>query len=263
MWTLLRWEGELRNSRLRDLFGIQTVAASRLISEFDKAHPRSIVRDPVLKVWRLLDEKAALKLGGSLEEYQALAPSAAGPGLPVEDARIDFSPPKPKLLAALAAAASARQGIRVLYRSFSSPEGRERVLFPTVIVRMSQRWHLRAWCAERRDYRDFNIGRIERWSPTRLDLPDDAGGDVLWDTQVTIRIGWHEALKPELVDMIRQEYFGGTAGRRVQVRAPLVAYVLQQARIATDPASQRPPDYLLQVSNLAEVSRHLFRRDNS
>lgn len=258
LWTLLRWEGQLRNSRLRDVLGIQKVQVSRLISQFAAENPRSVILDSREKVWRLNDEDLAIEHGGGFEEYRALCQSDTETPISIVDARIDFLPPRPKLVSTLSAACRDARGLEVLYRSRSSPDGSHRVIFPTAIVRLSQRWHARAWCATRRDYRDFNLGRIDRWQLIDTPRPSGAGADQAWDTVLSIRIGAHEALSAADALMVRKEYFGGAASMRVKSRGALVPYVLQEARVATDATQHKPPEYLLQVMNPKTIAPYLF-----
>lgn len=246
LWTLLRWEGELRNSRVRDMFGLAKVQTSRLLVGFAQAFPQAVVQDDSERSWRLNSEAQAVKEGGPLEEYLALCAKAADTSALV-DARLDFAAPAPKLIALLARAARERHGVRVFYRSMTSPAGRERLIFPRAVVRLSQRWHVRAWCSERREYRDFNLGRMEKPTLTREVLPKQAGADKAWDSLVTVRIGIHEGLKSDLSKMLRQEFFQGAASMRLKVKGALLQYALQEARVAINPAQEKPPSFLLQV----------------
>ena len=51
LWSLLTWEGELRNRRLQDLLGLTSVQASRLIAQVREGHAGVIENDPVRKRW--------------------------------------------------------------------------------------------------------------------------------------------------------------------------------------------------------------------
>ena len=258
LWNVLRWEGELRNSRLREMFGLQKVQVSRLLAAFAEEYPRAVILDDASKSWRMNDEAIALKEGGPLEEYLALCHHETEP-LPIVDARVDFAEPRPRIIATLARAARAGKGVEVVYRSMSTPEGRKRLLFPSAVVRLSQRWHVRAWCAERCEYRDFNIGRIVSARESGEQLQAGHAADTAWDTIVGIRIGVHEALKADVHKLLRQEYFNGAANMRIKVRGALIPYVLQEARVSAAPAKERPPSFLLQVLDPDVIKPYLFR----
>lgn len=257
LWTLLRWEGELRNSRVRDLFGLAKVQTSRLLVGFARTFPQAVIQDDSEKSWRLNSDVQAVKEGGPLEEYLALC-IRAGDTPALVDARLDFAAPAPKLISLLARAARARHGVRVFYRSMTSPAGRERIIFPRAVVRLSQRWHVRAWCGERREYRDFNLGRMEKPTLTQEVLPKHAGADKAWDSLVTVRIGIHDALKSDVSKMLRQEFFQGAASMRLEVKGALLQYALQEARVAINPAQEKPPSFLLQVLESRDLKPYLF-----
>ena len=139
----------------------------------------------------------------------------------------------------------------------NQPAGTRRVIYPHAVVRGSQRWHTRAWCGERLEYRDFTLGRIS--SPSLIDAkPKELPPDQAWDTMVEVRVAAHSALPHEQEKVILDEYFKGTAGRRFSVRAALLNYLLNDIRAATEPKRQAPPEYLLEVTNLEDLRPHLF-----
>src|SRR3546814_12840289 len=74
-------------------------------------------------------------------------------------------------------------------------------------------------------------------------LPEDSA----WNEYVSLRIWPHTDLSSEQVKAVRREYFNGTAARVLKVRRALAPYVVQDLRVATDPATQRPPEFLLMV----------------
>jgi len=53
--------------------------------------------------------------------------------------------------------------------------------------------------------------------------------------------------------MIAAEYFGGNTQMSLTVRQCLAAYIIQDLRLATDTARQRPPEYQLHVKNVAAL----------
>ena len=49
--------------------------------------------------------------------------------------------------------------------------------------------------------------------------------------------------------MIAAEYFPGASARQLSVRRCLVGYIVQDLRLATNPAKHKPPEFQLLVSN--------------
>jgi len=126
-------------------------------------------------------------------------------------------------------------------------------------VRGSQRWHARAWCEQREEYRDFALGRINSISPVDT-LSKRLPIDQVWATMIDVRVTAHTALPTDKEKVIRDEYFQGKVGRRFTVRAALLNYLLNDIRAATNPQQQAPPEYLLEVANLDEVRPYLFSK---
>lgn len=125
--------------------------------------------------------------------------------------------------------------IRGRYLSVGSGRARWRLLAPHAVAHDGWRWHVRAWCFEREDYRDFVIGRFESvaW-PVRLqehtdmELPTDSD----WETFVTVKVKPNEALEPSARKALRMDY--GLEGKQVLeigTRRAMLRYLLEALRL--------------------------------
>lgn len=247
VWTLLRWQRRVSNAEVRAVTGVATVQASRLLSGLAESHPDALALDRRSKQWQLVTPAAARDLGGGLDEYLATANAANLNEGWIHDARPSFLAPDESRIALIRAACLNGTGLDVTYASISSTAETRRTLFPHALVRTAARWHIRAWCMNRQEYRDFNIGRIHdlklsSQSATRLPV------DTAWENILDLRIVAHPDLDLEQERTIRREYFSGTVARRIKVREPLAPYLLQDLRVATDVKQQHPPDYLLAMA---------------
>lgn len=260
MWNLLRWEGELRNRRLQEVFGLQSLQATRLIRRFSEAHPGQVQQDQANGRWLLGGDEGFAKQAGPFDEYIAHVTSTGAAMAPwLVDARLDFQEPQPRHLRLVSDACRSGSGLKIRYTSMSQPAGADRVIFPRNVVRLSQRWHIRAWCAARRDFRDFTFGRIRAMAAVPDLMPESAGVDEAWQQTVSLRIGPHSALPAEQGKMVRDEYFGGAVSMRASSSAALAHYVLMAARVATDPDKETPPSFLLELLNREEIKPYLFQ----
>jgi hypothetical protein len=258
--ALLQWEGEIRSSRIQQLLSVTAVPASRLITQFREVYPGLIENDTRRKRWvlsRAASARAQLATNAPrVDEYLALTAEDDTNDCVVE-ARQTFLDPAPSVFSTLRRACLAKTGVTITYASMNHPEGVVRTIYPHALVRGNQRWHARAWCEERQEYRDFAVGRMS--SPSLVDAPrKQLPPDHAWETMIEVRVGAHSALPMDKEKVIRDEYFHGKVGRRFTVRAALVNYLLNDIRAAIDPRRQVPPEYLLEVSNLEEVRPHLF-----
>jgi WYL domain len=255
--TLLLWEGEVGNARLRRLFGLQLQQASRLLAEYRAAFPKQTEWDKRRRVYRATGKFKPRFADGSLEVYGQLLFSQEVPTI-IEDARLDFTAAAPSVFAKIYRACADGSGLQIAYGSMSHPSGIERVIFPHHLVRVGRRWHTRAWCCLRRDFRDFTLGRIGSVTPVATPRPISPDDDRAWTRRIELRIVAHSGLAPEQAKVIRKEYFSGTAARRISVRECLAPYVIQDLRAAVDPKRERPPEYQLQIADPKSVSTLVF-----
>lgn len=257
MWTLLLWEGELRNSRLQNIFGLNAVQCSRLIAEFRRSYPGSVA--PRSKGWVLASAEGFPEASDTVVEYLRLTGDSEGE---VGDWLVNASTENLRVssrhVRVIRAACVAGAGLRVRYHSMSSPDGRWRNLFPHSLVRLNHRWHVRAWCAERQQFRDFTLGRLQDVSPLDQPAPFGRPDDAHWNLKVDLVLRPHGQLKPDQALAVRREHFRGTVQRRLSVRACLAHYVAQEFRAAIDPSVETPPSYLMEVGNVDALRPYLF-----
>lgn len=270
---LLIWEGRLNRGRLMELFDLGANWASVWIREFREQHPdwlswdtktRSFHATPTAyKAWRTSDPRR-LADATSLAHYLALVglPYAATNVSPDRGGLLaafpDLSTPSPQHFAVLSEAIRLGRAVHVTYRSMQNPEPHQRIISPHNLIRAGRRWHVRAYCDTRQDYRDYALGRIV--GVKLLPTPASRGeqDDAAWLARVGVRLVAHPDLTSEQESLIRFEYFGNTAARVETCRGALVSYFIQDVRAATDIKKQLPPDYQLAVANLEEVKPWLF-----
>ena len=268
---LLIWEGRLNRGRLIDLLGLSGQQASLWIREFREQHPywlewntrtRSFhATAEAYRDWRSADPK---RLGdaASLTRYLALVglphATSATPGGGILAAFPDYSTPSPQHFAVISDAIRLGRAVQLTYRSMQHPEPHKRTIFPHNLVRAGRRWHVRAWCDERQDFRDFTLGRIVDARPLPVPAPRKEEDDKAWMAEVPVRLVAHPDLTHEQQEVVSFEYFRNTSSRVERCRGALVSYFIQDMRAATDTAKQRPPDYQLAVANLDEVKPWMF-----
>lgn len=252
--TLLRWEGELSNARVREFLDIQIVSASRLLAEYREVNPDRLTWDSSKK--RYLLRPTRERFGGSADDYLRLLIEENGEPEWVERLETSISAVHPHVLSSIHHAIKNRAPVRIDYASMTHPEGQTRDIFPFHVVQAGRRWHVRAWCCMRGEYRDFVLGRIRSIKEAGNAAPPDTS-DAAWDTRVDVRLVPHSALSPAQTRVIRDELFDGTTARRIHTRGCLVPYVIQEVRASVS-ADQMPPDYQIEVANLGEIRSFLF-----
>lgn len=255
MEGVLSWEGEIGNARVRQLFGLQPVQASRLLAEFRAMLGDKLREDGRAKVLRWANP-AASECPVPLDEYALHTWASEGGNPCLVDARVDLTEVSPAIFATLRKAVLTKTGVEIEYASMSTPEYARRVIFPHVLVHIGRRWHARAWCAKRQEFRDFNVGRIRAATALpNLSAPCGAGDDRDWNQTTVLRLAAHRGLSPNQQKVVRDEFFGGMKGRRLGVRVALAQYVIQDIRAALDPEKEVPPEYQLELVNPEDLQK--------
>jgi len=262
---LLTWEGRISNARLRELFGLSSIRASQWIRELRDQSPDWLNMNSIKRSFDATPSFYANEDGAESDLAQYLSivglPHAMNSnGNPVVAAFPDISTPNPRIFSTLSMAARTHRMVEITYRSMSEPQPHKRMLSPHTIVHVGRRWHVRAYCSDKKQFRDYALGRI--MDANLIEMPSEKfmDDDKAWMTEVRVRLVAHPDLTPEQESVIRFEYFKNTSARAVVCRGALVSYFIQEIRAAIDTRKQCQPDYQLAVSNIKEVEPWLFPR---
>jgi hypothetical protein len=263
---LLTWEGRISNARLRELFDLSSIRASQWIREIRDKAPEWVRLNSIERTFDATAPFYMEKSGvieGDLEHYLSIVglPNAMNAnGNWVVAAFPDITTPNPRIFSVLSMAARIGRMVEITYRSMSEPKPHKRSISPHSIVHAGRRWHIRAYCSEKKQFRDYALGRVV--DAKLLDKPSEKlmNDDEAWMAEVRVRLTAHPDLSPEQESVIRFEYFKNTAARVVVCRGALVNYFIQDVRAAIDIKKQCPPEYQLAISNIKEVKPWLFPR---
>lgn len=260
---LLTWEGRISNARLRELFDLSSIRASQWIRELRDQSPDWLKMNNPLRSFDATPSFYANEDGAESDLAQYLSivglPHAMNAnGNPVVAGFPDINTPNPRIFSTLSIAARTHRMVEITYRSMSEPQPHKRRLSPHSIVHVGRRWHVRAYCSEKQQFRDYALGRIV--DARLIEMPSEKlmEDDKAWMSEVRVRLVAHPDLTTEQESVIRFEYFKNTSARVVVCRGALVNYFIQEVRAAVDTRKQRQPEYQLAVSNIKEVEPWLF-----
>lgn len=259
---LLIWEGRLSRAQLMERFGLSGTRASEWLKEFRDGHPDWAEWDTKLR--SLVTTRAAYL---NIEKNEAAAARFLGFAEPDlitfgDDSTLvmpwDFSKVSPYVFSRLRLAI--KDGVRIAfsYSSMTRPVIHDRVIEPHSIIRAGRRWHVRGYCTEREDFRDFVLGRMSDVALQDKASEHHAEDDIKWNRTVKVRLVAHPLLSTDQAQVVRREFFAGTAARITTCRGALVPYFIQELRAATDVERQLPPDYQLAIENREECKEWLF-----
>ena len=168
----------------------------------------------------------------------------------------------PGALATILSAIENRSRIEAVYVSMQNPTGATRTITPCAIISASNRLHVRAYCWDRKAYRDFVLSRFRG----TLTLQGD-GGEVLpadnaWEESVYIRLVVNDALSGAQQQLVRED-FDLVQLEAFEIRKALVGYFLQANLLPTSEAELReatthPERFpVMAVTNSGESVVHL------
>jgi predicted DNA-binding transcriptional regulator YafY len=245
---LAYWEGRLVTNKLVAWFGISRQQASADIKRYlEKHNSNALVHDRSVKAYVPVTGFHPVLTSGHINEYMDLiAGLSFDPvtitletdinvvGLQMPDRSV-----RPEVARAVVKACRNGSSLKVLYASMSNPILHERIISPHTLVSTGFRWHVRAYCHTRNEYRDFILSRIDR-TPQSADVITPAvTEDRDWNEMITLTIIPNGLLKEGQKSLIEKDY-GMPDGRlQLTVRKALAHYSLQryQAAITADEAS--------------------------
>jgi hypothetical protein len=240
----LFWEGRINRGDLIDYFGISAPQASADLALYQDLAGDGLHYDRRAKTYvaapgftpRLARSNARLYLANlrliaddvlTQDELWAswLPPFAALPSL---RRRIDTDTLR-EVLAAIQTGAA----IHIEYQSLSRPKPGWRWITPHALVFDGRRWHARAWCHQREDFRDFLFARMLRIDGRRPDVIDPED-DLEWQFQVTARLEPHPDLEEDQRRVVESDYDMENGILEVKMRLCLAFYFVKQFGLDAD-----------------------------
>jgi hypothetical protein len=261
----LLWDGRLNRSDLTAFFGISVPQASTDLALYQQMAPKNLVYDKQQKAYvaaaefsPVLASPDSLSFLNQVRQVEArLLPKAStflGWYPPAGVVRPPLrSVPTPVLRLVLEAIRSNRV-LRVFYQSMNRDNPSYRNIGPHAIVFDGMRWHVRAYCFEHQEFRDFVMARILEGE--KIDSPSvDPNKDDCWKTAVTVMVKTAPHLTTGQRRAIALEYGMENYRLSILARKALLLYVLKQLPIVTDEPSTKYNH--LQIENSGEISQHL------
>lgn len=251
----LLWERRLTTTMLMETFGISRPQAQKDIKLYQQLAPKA------LKPYRLgipyhqpTDSFEPVLLSKSDLQWQAIEEYAQPTAAHVTEMPMLIRRHNLRVLAQLLSVIEHQRSIEAVVATMSSPKGRDRLLTPTAIAFVNNRYHVRAFCWDKMAYRDFLIGRFK--STLKVVKPlkgakardDNAPAfehfrgvppkpDTEWQQIIELELRPNPHLSQDQQALIMSDYELGQDGtfKRIVLRKPLIGYFLVDNRI---PASE-------------------------
>jgi len=254
---LAYWEGRLVTNRLVGWFGISRQQASADIKRYMANHnPESLVHDPSVKAYVPKAGFQPVLTKGHINEYLDMVSGLVSESMAITletdtniaSVQLPDRTVRPEVVREVIKACRASTSIKILYASMASPSLSERVISPHTLVYTGFRWHVRAYCHKRGDFRDFILSRIDR-TPQPMDIAaPPVEDDQQWNDVIAITLVPNTQLNEGQKTLVEKDY-GMPDGRlQLRVRKSLVHYTLQRYQAAiTDEEIANSSQYHVQL----------------
>ncbi|MGO9769704.1 MAG: WYL domain-containing protein [Roseiarcus sp.] len=156
----------------------------------------------------------------------------------------------PSILRGVLRAIEQQEEVDILYQSLTNT--RRRSIAPHSIAFDGHRWHARAWCTEREEFRDFVLTRmlsLDRGAPSKANPSDD----IEWLTLVELNIVAHPALSAPQKSAIEHDFGMKDGVLRLKTRLALAFYPIARLNLDLTDASIRPERKQICLTNMAEL----------
>lgn len=247
----LCWEGRLNRADLTEFFCISVPQASLDLAKYAELAPGNAAYDLSQKAYLATADFEPRFADGSSARYLAELYALTIGVLPHDVSFLGFVPaadvvrhpmrsvPTGHLRQTLIAIREKRQ-LTIAYQAISRPEPTLRVISPHAMGYDGFRWHIRAYCHLRGDYRDFVFARV-------LDLelggssdrePDD---DEAWHRMLDITVAPHPHLAAGPRRIVALDYGMENERLHIPVRQALARYLLKRLGLLSpqsDPVEQ-------------------------
>lgn len=250
------WEGRLITNQLSDWFGVSRQQASADINRYNsEINPNALIHDPAVKGYISAHGFKPVLSSGHINEYMALLDSLNNQpmaqlleGNNAVSVQLPNRAVRPEVVRAAIKACRQQLQLSIHYSSMENPQPRQRVIAPHTLVYTGFRWHLRAWCYSRQEFRDFLLSRIHHTPELQQSSDKNAEDDALWKTQIQLRLIPNLLLNTEQRALVAHDYAMDNQELTLHVRQALAQYTLQryQAAISEDEA-QLSKQYPLQL----------------
>ena len=246
---LLWWRGWVRRKDLTSTFGISPLQASHDLRDYRDKHPRMMRYDA--KSARYVATANLKRNDGSIGDLEesarvlSLAPRAKGAGPWIGRVSLPARRAEPSVTRAVVQAIASGLALHIHYASIHSNTFRWRWITPHALGHDGWRWHVRAYCADHHDFRDFVLGRIMETGQTAPSVVK-AEEDHAWSQKSTLLVRANPSLGA------------------VQKRALELDFTMKAGRleVTTSPALQH---YTLAALGLTEDGHQkiaLFSKEN-
>lgn len=259
----LFWEGRINRADLIKRFRLSVPQASTDLGRYLDVAKENMRYDPRQRVYLATEQFMPILYRPTARQYLADLRGIADNAVIRErtwlgelpDHDIVPSPRKPleaRRLRTIIQAIQNKQAIAVEYQSMSNNAPTQRWLTPHALGFDGARWHMRAWCSRRQEFRDFVLARVLDIAGHRYH-PIDQQHDLEWMRPITFRIGPRSELQAGRRRAVEHEYDMLEGELHIKVRMSMSYYLEKNLLLDVDVGHLSPERAPLLLLNRAEV----------
>lgn len=243
----LFWRGELQRADLIEAFGINPAQAAADFRDYMLVAPGNMDYNKSRKRYLPLPTFSPKFIQPtSLDEFAGIE----SPIIPIEPWPLPQRLASSGTLQAVVKAIRCQEVLEVRYQSMSDPRPSWRWLSPHAFASDGERWHVRAFCHKRGEFRDFVLGRIIATRHSRQsDIISDQ--DIDWHTFVTVVISPNPELSDDQRAAIAAEYkMPRNQQTKLRMRKSMLFYL--KAKFSPQPQSVAVAHQLVVIEQKSE-----------
>lgn len=240
----LLWEGRVSRRDLIEQFRISPAQASADLKRYQESAGSGVAYDERTKAYMPTPAFRPQRLEYSADHYLAQLSLSKGSALAsiaywISEAPDFATMPRARpsisagVLGAVLSSIRRRERLEVRYQSLTTDAQRWRWIAPHALVNDGFRWHARAWCYEREEFRDFVLSRMQDARVGNVSALDPSL-DEEWTRFVTLCLAPHPGLQPHEKRAVQLDYNMSDGFVFLPSRACLFRYVEWQLRLDID-----------------------------
>ena len=260
----LYWEGGVRRGDITEKFGVSTPQASADLGLYQKLAAGNLVYDSSEKRYVSTEDFKPIFLDLKADSYLAHLHDASGDRVRLTDSWMGEVPStalmpvpnrrvKSDVLRALIRAIREKRSIEILYQSMNKEnlDKAWRWVSPHSLVNDGARWHVRAFCHNRRDFRDFLLSRCDA-TKSFGEAESDIDNDVAWNELCEVQLHPNPSLNEVQRRGVMEDYEMENGNLSIFIKKALLFYFEKNLRLDVPDVKGNPAATPLKILNYEE-----------
>ncbi len=260
------YTGVVTRSDVAKAFGISDAAATKDLKFYSQIAPDNLTYKHT--VFGFVPSDSFEEMFTDLEPHQVLPMIAANLpfvgqsieqnllyGVTTEQLPLPQRLPGKMVVAQVIRAIKQKTKLSLVYSSLTDRDSSEsRIIEPHSLINTGLRWHVRAYCEETYDFRDFVLSRVQQAQQLNEKAESTPEYDDDWMELINLQLTPHPKLSDKKRQILITDYAAKNDVIEFIVRRALLAYVLQRLSVdTTEDHSLNPNAYQLVMMNRDEI----------